>query len=196
MDHAPITAVDRVRIIAGEWRGRRLATPADQRIRPTSDRVRENLFNLLNNHVEWQGLRVADLCAGTGALGLEALSRGAAHCAFVDKDRDARQLIETNVRTLGAQARAQIIVADVHKLLRADAPYDLILCDPPYKDDVCAMLAALITQGWTKEGTLLALEQAAGAAVDLSGWQHLDTRRYGKTIVVLREAGSVSDSRQ
>jgi 16S rRNA (guanine966-N2)-methyltransferase len=176
-----------MRIIAGQWRGRPLLTPQGRRIRPTSDRVRENLFNLLGNHVVWPGLIVADLCAGTGALGLEALSRGAAHCVFAEKDRDALALITGNIRHLGAQTQARVIAADVHHLPPAAQACDLILCDPPYADDVANVLAGLTRQGWSRPGTLLALEQAAGRNISADGWTLLDTRHYGKTQVMIFE---------
>jgi len=132
-----------MRIIAGEFKGRRLAAPTWAGLRPTSDKLRETLFNILAPRIE--GARVVDGFAGTGALGLEALSRGAAHVHFIDRDRRATALIARNAGVCGAQGRYTIECGDVATVLRRDRDpaFDLILLDPPYDHaDLAAVLAA------------------------------------------------------
>jgi 16S rRNA (guanine966-N2)-methyltransferase len=127
-----------MRIIAGKYRGRRLKSPPSDRTRPTSDRLRETLFNVLAPRIE--GARFLDLCAGTGAVGIEALSRGAEHVTFVDQSRQMCALMETNLSgLLVAKAEFEIVKADAFDFLRkrknADSPFDLIYFDPPYSAD-------------------------------------------------------------
>jgi 16S rRNA (guanine966-N2)-methyltransferase len=136
-----------VRIIAGTWRGRRLAFPRGTDVRPTPDRVRETLFNWLSEHLE--SARCLDLFAGTGALGLEALSRGAREVVLVERDRALAAALQTNVRTLGANA--EVVLADAERFLdRQPAPFDIIFLDPPYSvplDPILARLPALLRVG-------------------------------------------------
>ena len=121
-----------MRIIAGEWRGRRLQTPPGMDTRPTADRVRETLFSMLVSRLgAFDGLRVADLFAGSGALGFEALSRGAAFACFVERDGKAAAAIRANAADLGARDRVQIIGGSALALPRSE-PFDLIFADPPY----------------------------------------------------------------
>ena len=126
-----------MRIIAGKYRGRRLRSPPSDRTRPTSDRLRETLFNVLAPRIE--GARFLDLCAGTGAVGIEALSRGAAHTTFVDQSRQMCKLIEANVSTLSLpKLEFEIVNADAFDFLhkrKSDAAFDLIFFDPPYSAD-------------------------------------------------------------
>lgn len=144
-----------MRIIAGKYRGRRLKSPPSDRTRPTSDRLRETLFNVLTPRIE--GTRFLDLCAGTGAVGIEALSRGAEHVTFVDQSRRMCALIETNLGALSvASSEFEIVNADAFDFLRkrtGDAPLDLIFFDPPYSADYEGVLsriaesAVLLTAG-------------------------------------------------
>jgi 16S rRNA (guanine966-N2)-methyltransferase len=123
----------RLRIISGRWKGRRLQAPAGQAVRPTSDRLRETLFNVLGPGIA--GARVLDAFAGTGALGLEALSRGAAHVIFVERDRRAIRALEANVKACGAEEACAIIRHDfTARAVRHVSPgsFDLVLLDPPY----------------------------------------------------------------
>ena len=123
-----------MRIISGEWRGRKLTTPKGDATRPTADRTRETLFSMLTSRLgTFEGLRVADLFAGSGALGIEALSRGAAHCLFVEQDRSAVDAIKTNLSTLDALKRSRIENGSVMQLRASQEPYDLLLLDPPYQ---------------------------------------------------------------
>src|SRR5690349_8850661 len=137
------------RIIAGAWGGRRLATPKGAGTRPTSDRVREGLFSSLESELGgFDGLRVLDLYAGSGALGLEALSRGAEHADFVEKDRSAAATISKNLRELGVpRSRARVHVGPVARFLsEAPEPFDLVFLDPPYDvptPDLTTVVAAL-----------------------------------------------------
>ncbi|HEV8589493.1 MAG TPA: 16S rRNA (guanine(966)-N(2))-methyltransferase RsmD [Pyrinomonadaceae bacterium] len=132
-----------MRIIAGKFRGRKLKSPPSAQARPTSDRLRETLFNVLAPQIE--GARFLDLCAGTGAVGIEALSRGAAHVTFVDQSRKMCALIEANVSTLGIEkSEIGIVTAEASDFLRkrepSDTPFDLVFFDPPYAADYEAVL--------------------------------------------------------
>jgi 16S rRNA (guanine966-N2)-methyltransferase len=181
-----------MRIIAGEWRGRKLSAPLTATIRPTADRIRESIFSILNSRYDgdWHTLRVADFCAGTGALGLEALSRGAQHATFVEKMPATVQLIEQNISSLKATSRSTIVRADVTKLPRANAPVEVIFFDPPYGDAIVeAALEGAMTQGWIKARTLCIVEQPSGTIISVPGWTCDDVRRYGKTQIMLFEYG-------
>lgn len=173
-----------MRIVAGEWRGRSIATlPAgDRTIRPTSDRAREAIFAiLLSNYGLPTDAHVLDLCCGTGALGLEALSRGAAHCAFIDNTTAALALVRATVEKFGADARVQILKADAANLPPADTPFNLIFCDPPYnKGIIPAALAGLAARNYLAPDALLVLETAADEMLELpEGFALDDERKYG-----------------
>lgn len=171
-----------MRIIAGEWRGRKLIAPKGDLTRPTADRTRETLFNMLASRTgSFNDLRVADLFAGSGALGLEALSRGAGHCLFVEQDRAALDAIKSNINTLGARARSEVKSASVMALPANDAPYDLILLDPPYGTGAGAVaLDRLLRLGWIGEETLMAVETRANEDVSVKGLICEKERRVGK----------------
>lgn len=154
-----------MRIIAGRWRGRKLVAPAGQATRPTADRTRETLFNMLTSRLgDFDGLSVADLYAGTGAMGLEALSRGAGSAVFVETDPAARRAIEANVRALGAE---QVSIAS-HSAARLSPgrPFDLIFADPPYvAGGGSEVVRAVVSAEWLALGGWLAIETARGDAV-------------------------------
>jgi 16S rRNA (guanine966-N2)-methyltransferase len=174
-----------VRIIAGRWRGRPLVAPQGQDTRPTSDRVREALFSMLASRLgSFEGLRVADLFAGSGALGLEALSRGAAHCAFVENDRRAIEAIRSNLASLGGSGEVIARGAE-HAAL---PPVDLAFLDPPYGSGLApAVLARLPLEpgGWAS------VESGRGEAVEAQGYEEEAVRTYGKArITLLRRAPS------
>jgi len=184
-----------MRIIAGEWRGRPLETPADQAVRPTTDRVREALFSILTARLlagpghGFDGLRVLDLFAGTGALGFEALSRGAGMAVFVDKDRRSCRLIETNRDRLRAAARTHIIQADALRVgpdLGTDG-FDLIFLDPPYRQKLVEQALAVIARhAWLRPGGLILAETAADEVFTLPPvFESADQRRYGETEIHL-----------
>ena len=151
-----------MRVIAGRFKGRRLQAPAWEGIRPTSDKLRETLFNILAPRIE--GARVVDGFAGTGAVGIEALSRGAAHVLFVERDRRAAALVKANLARCGVEQGYTIACGDVAAVLRrapADAAFDLILLDPPYDADPDMVTRALAASAdRLTPGGLLVLERA------------------------------------
>ncbi|MGH3797257.1 MAG: 16S rRNA (guanine(966)-N(2))-methyltransferase RsmD [Pseudonocardiaceae bacterium] len=176
------------RIVAGVAGGRRLTVPP-RGTRPTSDRVREAVFSALRARRDLEGTRVLDLYAGSGALGLEALSRGAAHVRFVESDRCAAAVLRRNAEALGLPG-AQVSTATVAAVLRGDPglPYDVVLADPPYAlgdDALSEVLRGLVSGGWLASGALLVVERAARAAPPT--WPDdvaaLTQRRYGDTAV-------------
>lgn len=152
-----------MRIIAGEWRRRLLKAPPGDATRPTADRTRETLFNMLASRLgSFEGLQVADLFAGSGALGLEALSRGAGHCLFVEQDAAAIRALRGNIAALRAQAQCSVQPGSVLSLGPAKVPYDLLLLDPPYHTGAGAVaLDRLARLGWIGEATWIGLETAA-----------------------------------
>lgn len=170
-----------MRIIAGKWRGRTIEAPPGQATRPTADRVRETLFSMLASRLgSFDELRVADLFAGSGALGIEALSRGAARAVFIESDRAAARVINDNLAALGLEGVGTVRVADVVTWVESstDAPYDLILVDPPYGfDDWERLLAALVT--FPVE--LVVAE--SDRPIEAEGWDALSVKRHGGTVV-------------
>jgi 16S rRNA (guanine966-N2)-methyltransferase len=173
-----------MRVVAGKLRGRALAAPKSQAIRPTADRLRESLFNILVHTFDdpVTGARVLDLFAGTGALGIEALSRGAAFALFVDQGAEARALIRENVTALGLGGSSRIFRRDATKLGEAHpvAPFSLAFLDPPYGQNLAApALAAARGGGWLSPGALVVVEEAAKAQFAApQGFTELDRRRY------------------
>jgi 16S rRNA (guanine966-N2)-methyltransferase len=156
-----------MRIIAGEWRGRAIEAPPGRSTRPTADRVRESLFSMLASRLgSFEDLRVADLFAGSGALGLEALSRGAAAATFIEAERDAAAAIRRNAGKLGASERVRIIVGSALALPRSE-PFDLIFADPPYAaGSGTAVVRSIIDADWLASGGWLSVETERGQAVD------------------------------
>jgi len=186
-----------MRIIAGKFKGKGLDAPKGLSTRPTSDRVREALFNVLGHgtpQIDFDGSRVLDLFAGSGALGLEALSRGARYCLFIEDDAGARAAIRRNVEALGLTGATKIWRRDATRLDPAGnvAPFDLVFCDPPYGKGLGAKaLAAAAEGGWLADGALLVLEERAGTAPAWPAlFEEIDRRRYGDTeIAMARRAG-------
>lgn len=174
-----------MRIIAGQWRGRGLIAPKGETTRPTADRTREALFSMLLSRLgSFQGLRVADLFAGSGALGLEALSRGADLCTFVEQDRQALEALRTNAAAL--KAEVDIRAQSATTLAPANAPYDLVLMDPPYGTgagqvvlDRCRRL------GWVGPGTLVSIETGRAESVTVPGFIVDAERVHGKAKITL-----------
>lgn len=179
-----------MRIIAGAFRGRPLASVGKgdpgAHLRPTSDRVRESLFSMLTHRVDFDGLRVLDLFAGTGALGFEALSRGAEHCTFVDSGRVAQRLIRDNIKRLDVAGQAALVAADTKHLPTADEPADVIFLDPPYGKSL-GQLALVSAQkaGWIANDALIIWEESSPQSAP--GFATLTTKRYGDTHVTLLE---------
>lgn len=174
-----------MRITGGKFGGRKLAAPGDDRVRPTSDKVRQAIFNILEHQdfgVTLEGARVADLFAGTGALGLEAISRGAAFCLFVEDAAASRALIHRNIEELGLTGVSKIWRRDATQLGAmapgAGGPFDLVFLDPPYRKNLVApALASLSEGGWLAPGALLIVETAGdesrGRANSNSGYAHV-----------------------
>jgi len=180
-----------MRIIAGRHRGLTLATvgkgDAGAHLRPTPDRVRESLFNVLMGHGLPNGARVLDLFAGTGALGLEALSRGAAHCTFVDNGRTAQKLIRQNIAKTRREADATLLTCAADKLPATSVPCDLVFLDPPYGQSLATpAITAAQTAGWLSQDTLIVVEDNAPQSV--AGLRQIDLRRYGETNITLLAA--------
>lgn len=177
-----------MRIIAGQWRGRPLLSPPGLSTRPTSDRAREALFSMLQSRLgSFEDLNVADLFAGTGALGLEALSRGAARCTFVESDRAAIETLRQNVAKLGAADRADIRQQDAAR--SAGGPYHLVFLDPPYRSGLGSQaLAHLVATGALAPGALASLETARDEIVDVPGLAVDSERIYGKAKLTLFRA--------
>ena len=171
-----------MRVIAGEWRGRKLVAPKGDATRPTADRTRETLFNMLASRVgSFEGLTVADLFAGSGALGLEALSRGAASCLFAEQDPAALDTIRANVATLGARDRTDVRRGSVMELAPASVPYDLLLLDPPYGTGAVGVaLDRLQRLGWIGPATWIAGETGADEQVAVKGLEVDAERKVGK----------------
>jgi len=179
-----------MRIVGGRLRGAKLATPQDQRLRPTSDKVRESIFNILAHgveDVEIEGARVIDLFAGTGALGCEALSRGAAFCLFVDNAPSSRGLIRQNIENLELTGVTRLFRRDASRLGPAGSvkPFDLLFADPPYGQGLAERaLTAAAEGGWLKPGAVCVVEERADAEfAPPEGFTPLDARRYGDTAV-------------
>lgn len=184
-----------MRIVGGEFRGRALKGPSTMAVRPTSDRLRESLFNILAHGYgeALEGARAMDLFAGTGALGLEALSRGARFALFVDDGAEARALLRANIEALGVAGRTKVFRRDAAKLgaMPPGEPYTLAFLDPPYGRDLAPRaLESLRDEGWLAPAALVVVEEEAGAAVDApAGFETLERRTYGDTqVVFLRRA--------
>lgn len=178
-----------MRIIAGTWRGRPLTAPKGDATRPTADRTREALFSMLTSRLgSFEGLAVADLFAGSGALGIEALSRGAATCLFVEQDRLAIEALRANLARLGAvgDVRAMSVLG----LGSATAPLDVMMMDPPYGSGAGAVaLDKLARLGWVGAGTWVSIETAYNEEVEVAGFEIDSSRTHGKArITLLRRA--------
>jgi 16S rRNA (guanine966-N2)-methyltransferase len=178
-----------VRIISGQWRGRTINAPKGDATRPTADRTREALFSMLTSRLgSFEGMAVADMFAGSGALGFEALSRGAASCVFVEQDRAALDVLRANAERLGL--RPDVRAASVLALGPAPAPLDLIMMDPPYGTGAGAVaLDKLNRLGWIGDATWISIETAKNEPVDVAGFAIDADRTHGKArITLLRRA--------
>jgi 16S rRNA (guanine966-N2)-methyltransferase len=176
-----------MRLIAGQWRGRPIMAPQGDTTRPTSDRTRETLFSMLVSRLgSLEGLAVADLFAGSGALGLEALSRGAASCVFVESDAAALRALRQNIANLRAQGQCDVRASSVMAQGVAKAPLDLILMDPPYGTGAGAVaLEKLHRLGWIGEATWISLETAFNEEPKLKDFEAVADRKVGKARITL-----------
>ncbi|OWZ91873.1 16S rRNA (guanine(966)-N(2))-methyltransferase RsmD [Sinorhizobium sp. LM21] len=176
-----------MRIVGGEFRGRSLATPKSNDIRPTTDRTRESLFNILSHSYPGalDGTRVLDLFAGTGAVGFEALSRGCRHALFVEQGVEGRGLIQTNVETLGLQGRAKVFRRDATSLggVGTIEPFHLVFADPPYAKGLGEKaLESAAIGNWLVPGALVILEERADVQpAPVAVFENLDVRVFGDT---------------
>ncbi len=181
-----------MRIVGGSRKGARLAAPSSQSVRPTSDRTREAIFNILAHGIDafdMEGVRVLDLFAGSGALGLEAISRGARFCLFVDDHTESRGLIRRNVEALEATGVTKIFRRDATKLGESGrfGRFNLLFADPPYGKGLAGRaLASARTGGWLADDAVVVVEEAADAEVGLpEGFEEIDRRSYGDTQVLI-----------
>lgn len=177
----PRQSANQLRIISGQWRGRKLSFPDAEGLRPTADRVRETLFNWLAGHVVES--RCLDMFAGSGALGFEALSRGASHCCFVDQNSAVLQQIQTNCRLLNATSRTEHLLADASKPLATIGKFDIVFLDPPFRGSALqACLDWLLTSPLLNHDTLIYIETAKNTP-----W-----RNEALDIIKEKQAGDVS----
>lgn len=196
---------ERMRIVAGEFGGRRIVTPRGTKTRPTTDRVREALFSSLSSiaGADLGGGSGLDAFAGSGALGLEALSRGVDAVTLVERDRAALEALRANVEGLGVAGRTSIAVGDVQTLVSAGAlrrgPFSLLLLDPPYRlasSEITRLISALIARDLLEDAALIVYEHSAGSDITWpAGVEGLTSKRYGSTQVEIvryeKEAGSL-----
>lgn len=186
-----------MRIISGKHRGRRIEAPEGKEVRPTGARTREAIFNILT-HGDYgergvlQG-RVADIFCGSGAMGLEALSRGAAHVTFVDKNRISLEAVEFNLDQLDETENGKLLRADSSQLPPVNQPFDMIFLDPPYNTGLgVPSLQTALSGGWINENTAIVLEQSWKEPVKLpDGLIILDDRKYGNSRMIFAELASL-----
>jgi 16S rRNA (guanine(966)-N(2))-methyltransferase RsmD len=177
-----------MRIIAGQHRGRNLVTVRDHSIRPTTDRAKQTIFDILSNRLDFEGIEVLDLFAGSGSLGLEAFSRGARQVTFVDKSPQSLQVLETNVKALGCTEQCTSYAADVFWYLKnARRSFDLVFVDPPYRlERIADLPAALYASEALKEGTYVVMEHSKESPVEPSASMFEVTRKpFGQTTVLV-----------
>lgn len=176
-----------MRIIAGDYKGRRLYSPLDNKIRPTTDKVKEAIFSILNSHVELVGSNVCDLFAGTGNLGLEALSRGAEHCWFGDSSRDSLKLLRENISYCRAEDYSTVLAGDFRKVLgRMNTPCDIFLLDPPYNKGLLPECFEIIRrEGLLAEGGVIVAEHRREEVLpeQLADYVKIKERKYGTVVI-------------
>lgn len=184
-----------MRIIAGDWKRRQLRAPAGDATRPTADRTRETLFSMLTSRLgDFEGLRVADLFAGSGALGLEALSRGAAHCLFVEQDAAAIRALRQNISSFRAQQQCEVVAGSAMSLGPAKQPLDLIMLDPPYKTGAGAVaIDKLVRLGWIGPATWVTLEIGAKEDANVRRMEVEAERKVGAAKLVFLRLPETED---
>lgn len=177
-----------MRVVAGDLRGRRIESPSGEATRPTTDKVREAVFNALGSLDVVDGARVVDAFAGTGAMGIEALSRGAAHCTFIEKDRDAFHVLKRNVASLGVGDRSSVISTDVMSAVSQHGDCDLFIADPPYGFSDWATLLKNVS------ASVVVLESDREIG-EVDGWDTVRAKKYGRThVAFLQPSDEQSDT--
>ena len=180
-----------MRVVGGKYRGKSLIAPTGQATRPTTDRVRENLFNILSNRIAFEEARVIDLFAGTGALGIEALSRGAQFCLFVENAAPARAAIRKNIETLGLTGIAKVFRRNALHIGPAGTmhPFNLAFADPPYGHGLGEQAAKVLSEeNWLRSNAMFILEEENDSMPDaLDRFETIDVRSYGDTSIGLFE---------
>lgn len=176
-----------MRIIAGDYKGRRLHTPLDDRIRPTTDKVKEAVFSILNSHMSLYDKMVLDLFAGTGNLGLEALSRGARHCWFGDNSRDSLRLLKENIAYCRAVDKATVMAGDFRKVLaNVKTKMDVIFLDPPYNKGILTQCFPAIQEyGVLAEGGIIIAEHRREETLPdrMGNFEKIKERKYGTVVI-------------
>ncbi len=179
-----------MRIVAGRFKGATVAAPKTQATRPTSDRLRETIFNILAHGIglDLDGVRVLDLFAGSGALGLEAISRGARHCTFIEEGAEARGVVRRNMEELGLNGVAKIFRRDATKLGEVGTiePFDLLFADPPYDKGLGELaLVSARSGGWLKPDAICVVEERSSAPFEApDGFEELDRRSSGDSQII------------
>lgn len=181
-----------MRIIAGKHKGRRILSPSGKGVRPTSSKMRESMFNMLisRGYLREDETKVIDLCCGTGALGLEALSRGAALVVFIDGSREHLKLAKYNIAHFGEESKSIVLRANAEYLRMAQDSFDLVLIDPPYFKGVAnKALSSLWEKGWLAENAAIMVElpEKENLLYDPSKYQEIVTRKYGNSKFILLE---------
>jgi 16S rRNA (guanine966-N2)-methyltransferase len=177
-----------MRIIAGTYRGRILAGPRDRSVRPTTDRAKQTIFDILTNRIEFDGLQILDLFSGTGSLGLEAISRGAASVTFIDSSRDALTLLQKNVAALHCDDRCTLYQADVFWYLKnTRSRYDMVFADPPYRlEKIGTIPKALHESGVLKKDAYVVMEHSRESTVEIDENVFDIVRKpFGQTTVLI-----------
>lgn len=183
-----------MRVVAGTAGGRRLTAPAGSSTRPTTDRVREAMFNALGSFGAVDDACVLDAFAGSGALGIEALSRGAARCTFVERDRSARVVVEANLAATGLDDRARVVGGDVHEhLAMTQERFDLVLLDPPHAAADWDRLLALVAGRLAPDAVVVVESDRAVVGVDDPVWLVAREKRYGGTVVQMLSLSAPTD---
>lgn len=184
-----------MRIISGDWRSRNLKAPKGDTTRPTADRTREALFSMLISRLgSFDDLAILDLFAGSGALGLESLSRGAAHCTFVEQDKAALKALEQNIETLGASDKTLIKPASVLTLGKPVRNYDVIFLDPPYQTGAATIaLEKLNRFGWIAQSAWISVETERKESVTPKGYSVEGERNIGKAKITLLRLSNTTD---
>ncbi|MEM9330131.1 MAG: 16S rRNA (guanine(966)-N(2))-methyltransferase RsmD [Pseudomonadota bacterium] len=184
-----------MRVIGGKFRGKNLKAPKGLGTRPTTDRVRENVFNIIENRKQLGGLRVLDLFAGSGALGIEAISRGAGFCLFVEENTNARATIRQNVEGFGLTGQTKVFRRDAIKMgsIGTMIPFDLVFADPPYGMAYGQKAARSLVEGqWLVDNAMFILEEKKSEMPEnIEKFSTIDTRVYGDTAIGIFEYGNL-----